>query len=109
MILPFKQDSQILQDLGSRVRDLRLSQGYSQVELSKKAAVGKVTVQSLEKSGRISLSSLLRILRVLGEHHAIENIAPAQDFDPQAVFDAEQRHDRKKPSHKRVSRQGRDS
>lgn len=103
MALPFRQDSQILMDLGSRLRDLRVSHGYSQIELAKKAAVSRATIQSLENSGRVSLSSLLRVLRVLGEHHAFENIAPAQDFDPQAVFEREQNRDQR-PSRKRVSR-----
>ncbi len=107
MAPPFKQDSQILADLGSRVRDLRLSQGYTQVALAEKAAVGKVTIQSLEKSGQVLLSSLLKILRVLGEHHVIETIAPGQDFDPQAVFEAAQRNARKKDVRRRVSRRGR--
>lgn len=106
MAIPFRQDSQILMDLGSRLRDLRVSHGYSQIELARKAAVSRATIQSLEKSGRISLSSLLRVLRVLGEHHAIGNIAPAQDFDPQAVFEREQERDQR-PSRKRVSRKSR--
>jgi len=106
MASPFKQDSQILADLGSRIRDLRLSHGYSQVELSKKAAVGYVTIQSLEKSGRISLTSLLRILRVLGEHHVIETIAPTQDFDPQTVFEEERENDKNKSVRRRVTRRG---
>ena len=108
MALPFRQDSQILMDLGSRMRDLRMAHGYSQTELAEKAAVSRVTIQSLEKSGRVSLNSLLRILRVLGEHHAIENIAPARDFDPQAVFESEQKRD-KSAARKRVSRKGRGS
>ncbi len=103
----FKQDSQILADLGSRMRDLRLSQGYSQVELSEKAAVGYVTIQSLEKSGRISLSSFLRILRVLGEHHVIETIAPTQDFDPQTVFEEERENNKKKGVRRRVKKRAR--
>ena len=107
-VLPFRQDSQILIDLGSRLRDLRVSHGYSQIELAEKAAVSRATIQSLENSGRISLSSLLRVLRVLDEHHALENIAPAQDFDPQAVFEREQNRDQK-PSRKRVSKKGRAS
>ena len=106
MARPFRQDSQILMGLGSRLRDLRVSHGYSQIELAKKAAVSRVTIQSLEKSGRISLSSLLRVLRALGEHHAIENIAPAQGFDPQAVFEREQNRDQR-PSRKRVSKKSR--
>jgi len=106
MALPFRQDSQILMDLGSRLRDLRVSHGYSQIELAKKAAVSRATIQSLENSGRISLNSLLRVLRVLGEHHAFENIAPAQDFDPQAVFEREQNRDQR-PSRKRVSKKSR--
>ncbi len=106
MALPFRQDSQILMGLGSRLRDLRVSHGYSQIELAKKAAVSRATIQSLENSGRVSLSSLLRVLRVLGEQHAIENIAPAQDFDPQAVFEREQNRDQR-PSRKRVSKKSR--
>ncbi len=103
MALPFRQDSQILMDLGSRLRELRVSHDYSQIELAKKAAVSRATIQSLENSGRITLSNLVRVLRVLGEHLAIENIAPAQDFDPQAIFEREQNRDQR-PSRKRVSK-----
>ncbi len=107
MTPPFKQDSQILTDLGTRMRDLRLSHGYSQRELAEKAAVSRDTIQSLEKSGRLSLVNLLRVLRALGEHHAIENIAPSQRFDPQAVFEAEQEREGQKTKRRRVSRTGR--
>jgi len=106
MALPFRQDSQILMDLGLRLRGLRVLHGFSQIELAKKAAVSRATIQSLESSGRVSLSSLLQVLRVLGEHHAIDNIAPAQDFDPQAVFEREQNRDQR-PSRKRVSKKNR--
>ena len=106
MSLPFRQDSQILMDLGSRLRDLRVSHGYSQIELARKAAVSRATIQSLENTGRVSLSSLLQVLRVLGEHHALDNIAPAQDFDPQTVFEQEQDRDQR-PSRKRVSKKSR--
>ena len=106
MAIPFRQDSQILEDLGSRLRDLRVAHGYSQVELARKAAVSRPTIQSLENSGRISLVSLLRVLRVLGEHHAIDDIAPTQDFDPQEIFEREQDKQRKQ---KRVSRKSRTS
>jgi len=106
MAVPFRQDSQILMDLGSRLRSLRVAHSYSQIELAKKAAVSRATIQNLENSGRISLNSLLRVLRVLGEHHAIDNIAPAQDFDPQAVFEREQNRERR-PSRKRVSKKNR--
>ena len=109
MALLFKQDSQILSDLGLRIRDLRLSYGYSQVELSDKAAVSKSTVQRLENSGQISLDSLLKILRVLSAHEAIEEIAPKQSFDPQTAFEDEQKLQKKKTSHRRVSRQRRKS
>ncbi|MFT5372074.1 MAG: transcriptional regulator with XRE-family HTH domain [Lysobacterales bacterium] len=103
----FKQDSQILSELGSRVRALRLSFRYSQVELADKADVGKTTVQRLENSGQVSLDSLLKILRVLGAHEAIENIAPALDFDPQAAFEDRQKNQLKMPMRKRVSRKRR--
>ncbi len=103
---PFRQDSQILEDLGSRLRDLRVAQDYSQAELASKAAVSRATIQTLENSGRVSLSSLLRILRVLDEHHAIDAIAPAQGFDPQAVFEQQQREP-KGQRRKRVSRKRR--
>ena len=109
MAVLFKQDSQILSELGSRIRDLRLSHGYSQVELSDRADVSKTTVQRLESSGQISLDSLLKILRVLGAHEAIEDIAPEQSFDPKAAFEDEQNRQRKTPSHRRVSRRGKRS
>ena len=81
-----------------------MAHGYSQVELSDKAAVSKSTVQRLETSGQISLDSLLKILRVLHAHDAIEKIAPVQNFDPQTAFEDEQVREKRKTIRKRVSR-----
>ena len=73
--------------LATRVRELRLREGWSQVELARRAGVNPLTYALFERSGRIALERLLKVLAVLRrlsdvDHVAHLNEVPASLFGP---------------------------
>jgi transcriptional regulator with XRE-family HTH domain len=59
-------DKALQEQLGSRLRALRLSRNESQEALARRAGVGKATLQRLEEGRSGTIVTLLRVLRALG-------------------------------------------
>lgn len=55
------------QELGRRVKTVRLAQNMRQKELADRAGVSRLTVVHFEKTGRGSVDSFLRIALALGK------------------------------------------
>lgn len=72
-------DTQIVIIIGKKLREWRLEADMSQAELANKAALSLYTVRSIEGGKKVTFSSFLKILRILGR------------LDSLAVF-AEERH-----------------
>ena len=66
--------------LSQQVQSLRLQQGFTQAGLAKRSGVPLASVRKFEQKAQISLTSLLKILAVLGKleefAHALEPSAP---------------------------------
>lgn len=76
--------------LAGRVRALRLREGWSQVELARRAGVNPITYALFERTGRIALERLLKVFAVLRRLDEFERLAvlddtPASLFDPAAA------------------------
>jgi len=70
-------DSVVLRELGSRLAAARVQQDLTQAQLAERAGVSKRTLERLE-SGAVAtqLSTLLRVLRVLGLQQRLELLLP---------------------------------
>lgn len=68
--------------LGRQVRDLRVQAGLTQTELARAANVGPATVSRLETGRGGTLSSLIDILRVLGQEAWLDGLAPVATVSP---------------------------
>jgi transcriptional regulator with XRE-family HTH domain len=76
-------DSAVLEELGSRLRDLRLQRNLSQAGLAAEAGIGRVTLQRIEEGGtNASLSSLIRILRALDLAEGLDQLVPEATPSP---------------------------
>lgn len=64
--LDFAQPDEAAQALAARLRNQRLSQNLTQQELAARAGVALGTVKQLERSGRCSFASWLRVVFALG-------------------------------------------
>ena len=67
--------------LGEALRDLRLQHNLGQVELSRRAGVGRTAVQNLE-SGRGTLSTLVRVVRALGREDWLQSLGNQPTINP---------------------------
>jgi transcriptional regulator with XRE-family HTH domain len=76
-------DEALQQQLGSRLRDLRLNRNESQQELARRAGVGKATLQRLEEGRSGTIVTLLRILRALDLDN-LDALVPAVERSPLA-------------------------
>jgi transcriptional regulator with XRE-family HTH domain len=79
---PELADEAVLAELGRRLARTRLERNLTQAELGQEAGVGLATVQRLEDGQSARLSSLIRVLRVLGLLDALELLIPEPTPSP---------------------------
>lgn len=76
-------DASVLQELGTRLAAVRLAQNLTQAQLAEQAGISKRTLERLE-AGAVAtqLSTLLRVLRVLGLHDQLQQLVPEPVLSP---------------------------
>jgi putative transcriptional regulator len=80
-------DSRIMQELGKRLRALRLRKNITQEELAERTVIAVGTIKSLEK-GKGKLSSLIAVLRELDSLEHLENLIPPITLSPLQIAEA---------------------
>ena len=78
----FKADSQILSELGSRLKIARIRAGLSQSELAKNSGVAKSTIERAEKGESIQLTNFIKLLRALNLLSGLETLLPSTEKTP---------------------------
>jgi DNA-binding XRE family transcriptional regulator len=59
--------------IGMKLRSMRKTNGYSQVELAKLTGLGRTTIFRIEKGEAISMDAVVRIMRV---YHILDRFNP---------------------------------
>ena len=72
----FLSDEAILRQLGQRLARCRLNLGLTQAVLAEQAGVSKRTVERVESGGSTQMSTMIRIMRVLGLLEALDGAIP---------------------------------
>lgn len=80
-------DSTILEQLGERLRRLRLRKNITQVALAERALLSVGTIKSLE-AGKGKLSNLVAVLRELGALDQLDQFIPPVTISPLQMADA---------------------
>jgi len=75
-------DDAVLAELGRRLAQTRLERNLTQAELGDEAGIGLATVQRLESGRPARLTSLIRVLRILGLLEALELLVPEPTPSP---------------------------
>jgi transcriptional regulator with XRE-family HTH domain len=74
-------DQRIAEELGNRLKALRLRKNITQKELAEATALSLNVIKSLE-SGRGKLTSLIGVLRELGTLDQLDNFIPEPSISP---------------------------
>ncbi|PWC11161.1 XRE family transcriptional regulator [Brenneria roseae subsp. americana] len=86
-------EGEIVTELCRRIKDARIQQRLSQVDLAERAGLGIATIKRAEMGESITLSSLLCILRGLNRLHQLEGVlfdAEVESFN--ALVSGEKKH-----------------
>lgn len=84
-ITGMESNAAIMAELGQRIKDVRIAQGYTQVQLAARAGIATRTLTSIETGGDVRLSSLLAALKALGLGGNVEGLVCEQLARPSDV------------------------
>ena len=79
-------NSEILIELGNRIKACRIRKRLTQVELATLSGVSKGTVANVENGESIQLENLLKILRELDLLNSLEILLPSSDSSPMELI-----------------------
>ena len=82
MVIASKTDSEILEELGGRLRSYRLQLNLSQAELATRAGVSRTTIRDAELGKDSQLSTLVKFLRALGRLDNLDAFLPTPSISP---------------------------
>ena len=82
-----KRDKEILRELGARLRVYRLSRNLPVAALAEQAGLSRNTVGNAEAGRDPRLSTLIRILRVLGRLDSLDAFLPAPTVSPMGLLE----------------------
>jgi len=75
-ITSFLTDDVVLEALGQRLAAVRIARQMTQAKLAEEAGLSKRTVERMEAGDSSQLSSLIRVLRVLGLLEGLDQLVP---------------------------------
>lgn len=75
-------DKALMETIGIFVQHHRLNQNKSQNDVSRAANISRSTLSLLERGGRISLNSLMQVLRVLDLLHIMDVFKVKNEISP---------------------------
>ena len=84
-------DTALLELIGQYVKDCRLKQNKTQQQVAEAAGLNRSTVILIEKSGSGTLTSLIQILRVLGQLQLLDSFKVERKLSPIQLAKLEQK------------------
>ena len=95
-LLSFKPPSQVAMDMAARVRALRLQRQWTRRTLALRSGVSLGSLERFERTGKISLQSLLKLSHALAALHEFDTL-----LQPPPADSIEELEQRQQPRRKR--------
>jgi transcriptional regulator with XRE-family HTH domain len=81
-------DSELIAEIGDRIRRYRLQQNLKQEDLARNAGISPRTVRNREGGGDVRLSTMIAVLRALGRTDAVDAFLPHPRVSPMELLEA---------------------
>jgi transcriptional regulator with XRE-family HTH domain len=86
LMLSIRSNSQIEQELGTRLKNRRLDLNLSQEEVAKRSGLARRTITAIEHGEGSTLSTLIALLRALDSLDTLEGFLPDPGISPMAMI-----------------------
>lgn len=97
-----ESNADILRELGSRIKDIRISIPLTQKELAEKTGLSLRTVAHMETGKATNTDSLIRVMRVLGLLNGLDVCFPEQEPRPSDLMQLGKKRERATSPSKRT-------
>ena len=81
----FSSTEEVLLEIGGRIKAARIEQSITQKELAEMTNLSQRTISNLETGKDISFSTVIDVLRTLGQLQRIELMLPEQTIRPSQI------------------------
>ncbi len=90
----------IVAELGARIAHRRIELGLTQVKAAEQAGVSKRTIERIEAGGDTQLTTLIRLIRILGLTAYLDQLIPEPTTSPIEMLKQKEPKKRKRASTK---------
>ena len=81
----YSSTNEVLTEIGSRIKAARIALPATQKEMAEMANLSQRTISNLESGKDVSFSTVINILRVLGQLQSLELMIPEQGPRPSEI------------------------
>ena len=77
----------VMHEIGTRIKELRVTISFSQKELADRAGISQRTVERIENGENVKIENLLNIMRAMNLLQNFEVLVPDQSIRPTELHD----------------------
>lgn len=81
----FSSTNEVLTELGSRIKAARIAMPATQKEMAEMTTLSQRTISNLETGKDVSFSTVIEVLRALGQLQSLELMIPEQEPRPSQI------------------------
>ena len=81
----YSSTAEILSEIGSRIKEQRIAINVTQKEMAETVNLSQKTISNLETGKDVSFSTVVEVLRALGQLQSLELMIPEQGLSPSQI------------------------
>ena len=81
----YSSTNEVLKELGSRIKAARIATQTTQKEMAERTNLSQRTISNLENGKDVSFSTVIEVLRELGQLQSLEVMIPEQGIRPSQI------------------------
>ena len=95
----YSSNNEVLTEIGKRIKAQRIAMNMTQKEIAEKTNLTQKTISNLENGKDVSFSTVIDVLRCLGQLHGLDMAVPEQIIRPSQVITGKKARERASKSH----------
>ena len=95
----YSSNNEVLSEIGNRIKSQRIAMNMTQKEMAERTNLTQKTISNLENGKDVSFSTVIDVLRCLGQLQGLDMAIPEQSIRPSQIITGEKPRERVSKSH----------